>query len=183
MWTKAIRSVLTESVEIREGGTRREVELSGEGHTVTICDLPRASAVIDMERVDHPRCVRAGASRQKCDYLAFTETEAGRYVVLVELKKTLTEERRPLRQLLQSRPIARYLADMGAVSVGQDEDLTVCYLLLASRRSPALSKQRVRSDPYRPYEIRTEGSARISVFVHDRVSLETVIVAGGAAPG
>lgn len=148
---------------------------------MTICDLPRGSAVIDMERVDHPGCVRAGASRRKCDYLVFTETEAGRYVVLVELKKTLTEERRPLRQLLQSRPIARYLADLGAVSVGQDADLTVCYLLLAGRRSPALSKQRIRSDPYRPYEIRTEGSARISVFVHDRVSLQTVIVAGGAA--
>lgn len=64
-------------------------------------------------------------------------TEAGPYAVLVELKKTLTEERRPLLQLLRSRPIARYLADMCAVSVGQDRDLTVCYMLLAGRHSPA----------------------------------------------
>ena len=73
MWAEAIRSVLNESVEIREGGTRREVELSGGGHTVTICDLPRGSAVIDMEGVDHPGCVRPGASRRKCDYLVFAE--------------------------------------------------------------------------------------------------------------
>ena len=184
MWTEAIRSVLNESGEIRGGGTRREVELTGGGgHTVTICDLPRGSAVIDMEGVDHPGCVRPGASRQKCDYLVFAETEAGPYAVLVELKKTLTEERRPLLQLLRSRPIARYLADLCAVSVGQERDLTVRYLLLAGRHSPVFSKQRIRSDPYRPYEIRTEGKAQIAVFVHERVSLRTVIVAGGAAAG
>lgn len=177
-WTGALRTALKDGIVAAPTGTAGEIRLNAEDHTVTMCDLPPGSAVIDMQFVEHPDWVAPGQWRQKCDFLVFLTRNDEECVVLVEMKKTLTGERRPERQLIRSRPLAGYLADLGASVRRREVAPRWCYLLVAERRSPRFSKQRMKSDPGKPAYVRGDTGARIVAFVQKRVSVESVISAG-----
>lgn len=179
-WTGALRSVLADGIVAAPTGRTGEVRLTAEGQTVTMYDLPPGSAVVDMRFVDHPACVEPGKWRQKCDFLVFLTGKDEECVILVEMKRTLTGEKRPERQLLRSRPLAGYLADIGALVRRREAAPRRCYLLVAERWSSRLSKQKMKSEPDRPVRVRVEAGARIVAFVQKRVSVEAVIAAGMA---
>lgn len=179
-WTGALRTALKDGIVAAPTGTAGEIRLNAEDHTVTMCDLPPGSAVIDMQFVEHPDWVAPGQWRQKCDFLVFLTRNDEECVVLVEMKKTLTGERRPERQLLRSRPLAGYLADLGASVRGREVAPRWCHLLVAERRSSRFSKQRMKSDPGKPAYVRDHTGARIVAFVQKRISVESVLSAGMA---
>lgn len=177
-WTRALRTILRDDVVVAPTGRTGEIRLNAENQTVTMCDLPPGSAVIDMQFVDHPEWVAPGQWRQRCDFLVFLTRNDEECVVLVEMKKTLTGERRPEGQLLRSRPLARYLADLGASVRGREVVPRWCYLLVAERRSSRFSKQGMKSQPGKPAYVRGATGARIVAFVQKRVSVKSVISAG-----
>lgn len=177
-WTATLGTVLKDGIVAARTRTAGDIRLDAEGQTVTICDLPPGSAVIDMQFVKHPDCVAPGWWRQKCDFLMFLTRNDEECVVLVEMKKTLTGERRPERQLLRSRPLAGYLADLGASVRRREVAPRWYYLVVAERRSSRFSKQRMKSDPGKPAYVRGDTGARIVAFVQKRVSVESVISAG-----
>lgn len=179
-WTGALRTVLKGDIVFAPTGRAGEIQLNAEGLTVTMCDLPPGSAAIDMRSVDHPDWVAPGQWRQRCDFLVFLTRNDEECVVLVEMKKTLTGERRPEGQLLRSRPLARYLADLGASVRRREVAPRCCYLLVAERRSARFSKQRMKSEPGKPAYVRGETGAKITAFVQKRISVEAVISAGMA---
>lgn len=181
-WAGALRTVLKGGAVVSITAPVGKVEIRDEDQKATICDLPRGCAVVDTRLVSHPDWVRPGKWRQKCDYLVFLTRENAEYVVLVEMKKTLTGKgrREAQRQLVRSRPIARYLVESVKLVRRKEIRPRLRYLLVAEPRRSMISKRGVRSEPHEPTEMYEEAGASIAVFVQKRVSVESVIAAGMA---
>lgn len=179
-WAGALRTVLQDGAVVSVTTPVGQVEIRDEEQKATICDLPRGCAVVDTRFVPHPDWVRPGKWRQKCDFLVFLTRENAEYVVLVEMKKTLTGQgrREAQRQLLRSRPIAQYLVESVKLVRRKEIQPHLRYLLVAEPRRSMISKRRVRSEPHEPSEMYEEAGASIAVFVQKRVSVDAVISAG-----
>ncbi len=85
----------------------------------------------------------------KCDFLVVFR-EAGRdAAVFVELKKTLADGGKTLKQLRRSPPYLAYLRTLCSIEFDCDDQpnpITICYLAIGERTTHVLPKGRV-SDP------------------------------------
>lgn len=138
---------------------------------VTVTGLPAVSAKIRMESGHHASKVRDGKCKWICDYLLVAESGDRTDAVLVELKKTRTDEHKPREQLRRSLPVLEYLRSVCKVDseTSLQGPLHVHYWILFKQTSERLAKQGVRIKPgaaresYKSIEVRT--------FVGERVSL------------
>ena len=179
-WKDAAERVFADGflAEVHPG--RREVELVEKGQmTVSLYGLPPEVAVIPMTGVDRPKFVREGRLRQKCDYLIPGERNETGYALLVELKKTLGDERetKPMEQLWMTHPIVRYLEAPAARVGGPATPLRIRHVLRARQQGPNLPKQAARIRPNEPVAIRRWRGLRVPVFLQARVSLAGVLAA------
>lgn len=179
-WAGALRTVLVDGTVVSIRSPVGTAQIRDEQQRATICDLPRGCAVIDTKCVPHPTWIRDGKWRQTCDYLVFLTKEKTEYVVLVEMKKTLTDQgkREAEMQLVRSRPIVRYLIESVKVVRRMEIEPCVRYLLVAESPKSMISKQRVRNTPHESTAMYEGTHARIVVFVQKRVSMDAVISAG-----
>ena len=91
--------------------------------------------------------------------------------MFVELKETLRENDDAREQLRRSLPILEYLRSVCAVEDLIKPEVSVRYVILASRDAQRLDKQRIRITP--SYAIRAEHYRGIYVksFICERVSI------------
>lgn len=159
-----------------DGGTVELKECKSD-MCVTVTGLPAVSAKIRMESGHHASKVRDGKCKQICDYLLVAESGDRTDAILVELKKTRTEERKPLEQLRRSLPVLEYLRSMYEVKseTSLQGRLHVHYSILFEQPSKRLAKQPVRvkpetaSETYKGIEIRTSVGTwvRLAVLTGD----------------
>lgn len=141
-----------------------EVEVRSEGWAVTVVSLQRAG---------HPNLVRAPAWKALCDYLLMCEREDRRRVVLVELKRTFSDDSKPLEQLRRSLPLWRYLEAAGSVedeSAERAPAIPVRYAAIYARRSERLPKTASRRWP-KPGRDRLWRGVRVREIVAGSVPL------------
>lgn len=137
--------------------------------TVTITDLWEDSVVLNMEHVAHLGCVRDGKWHQKCDFLIFATTNRKSTVILLELKQTVGEGKKPYEQLLRTRPIVDYLVSMASTDTPSASAIRFHHVLVGAKASDRLDKQRVKSGPPAPVCERTFQGTRTIVFLDRRI--------------
>ena len=140
---------------------------------VKVTGLPKAFAAIRMKPGYHASELRDGDRRQICDYLLVAESGDRTDAVLVELKKTRTDEHKPREQLRRSLPVLEYLRSVYEVEseTSLQGRLRVHYSILFEQPSKRFAKQRVRvkpeaaSETYKGIEIRTFVGRRVPLAV------------------
>lgn len=124
-----------------------------------------------MNRLRHLSRLKDGAWNKLCDYLLITAHDGSYRAVFVELKETLRENDDAGEQLRRSLPILEYLRSVCAVEDLVEPEVSVRYVILASRDASRLDKQRtritpsdaVREEQYRNIRVRSYGCERISI--------------------
>ena len=140
-------------------------------YEVTRIRQPLVVTAIRMNRLRHLARLNDGAWNKICDYLLITARDGTYCAVFVELKETLRENDDASEQLRRSLPILEYLRSVCAVEDLVKPDVSVRYVVLASRDANRLDKQRVKITPSEA--IREEHYRGIDVrsFVCERISI------------
>ena len=140
-------------------------------YEVTGIRQPLAVTGIRINRLRHLARLKEGAWKKICDYLLITARGGTYCAVFVELKETLRENDDAREQLRRSLPILAYLRSVCAVEDRSEPDVSVRYVILASRDAKRLDKQRIRNNPseaireerYRGIDVRSFACERISI--------------------
>ena len=140
-------------------------------YEITGIRRPLVVTAIRMNRLRHLARLKDGSWNKICDYLLITARDGTFCAVFVELKEALRENDDAREQLRRSLPILEYLRSVGAVEDLIKPEVSVRYVILASRDAKRLDKPRIRITP--SYAIREEHYRGIDVksFVCERVSI------------
>lgn len=122
---------------------------------VVLAGLPDGATVIDMREMGSLRGIEDGHRKQVCDYLLVCRTGEGDEAVFVELKRTLSDERKGMEQLRWSLPYLDHLRSVCRIENGASpRRVPARYVMIGEKPSPRLAKQRVsggHSLPSVPY--------------------------------
>lgn len=90
-----------------------------------------------------------GDWNQRCDYLMVVDRGGTYRAVFIELKKTLTEEEKPLEQLRHSLPFLDYLRSLCRIHFedGAPPEVEARYSVIGERGQLRLDKQAVKARP------------------------------------
>ena len=142
---------------LREREAKMSVKITGVSSTITTIRL-----------TGHHSALKSGPGggwNQICDYLLIDDLGDKCHVILVELKKTLNDDRsKALEQLRRSLPMADYLLSVCGVELRASWSRIVSYVLIAEKQTNRLDKQpvRLRSGPRKR---ESYDGIEVSVFV------------------
>jgi hypothetical protein len=140
------------------------VELRAEVMTVVLAGLPDGVTVIDMREMGSLRGIEDGHRKQLCDYLLVCRTGEGDEAVFVELKRTLSDERKGMEQLRWSLPYLDHLRSVCRIEYGASPRRVLArYVMIGERSSPRLAKQRVSGGHLLP------NASHQGITIHRRV--------------
>lgn len=176
-WDRALRRVLEERVFV-DADAGGEVRLEERGEmAVTLFGVAAGAATISLRSLDHLSAVKRGERRRKCDYIVLVALGQVDYAILVELKKTIGYDTRPLDQLVRTRPIVEYLGALGRLEDGPRGPFEFRYVVFARRFGANLMKDAVRVNPKESAWRRCWKGERFAIFARDRISLAAVLAA------
>ena len=137
---------------------------------IAIMGVPASFLAIQM--TGHLSQLKRGRKGQDwnkiCDYLLICQEEDKHHAVFIELKESLSENKKELgkKQLRRSLPVLDYLRSVCKIESGVEEEiLSVKYVLIAEKSSDRLDKQPVRVNPSETIEERDEGDDEIPVRI------------------
>ena len=135
-------------VPIKDG----QVELrEREVMTVVVAGLPDGATVINMDKIGQLKGIQDGHRKQSCDYLLVCRTGGADEAVFVELKRTLSDERKGMEQLRWSLPYLDLLRSVCRIEYGTSpRRVPARYVMIGKKTTPHLAKQRVSGDPALP---------------------------------
>lgn len=111
---------------------------------VQVSGLPQGAVVLRMERIGLSG-VGNGPWKQSCDYAIVNPVGDVDRVLLVELKRTLTDEAKGLEQLRRTLPRLKHLRSLCRIDCGNElADSEIRYALVAAMGNPRLDKQPVK---------------------------------------
>ena len=117
--------------------------------SVKITDV--SSSYTTIRLTGHHSALESGPGcgwNQICDYLLIDDLGDKCHVILVELKKTLNDDRsKAFEQLRRSLPMADYLLSVCGVELRASWSRIVSYALIAEKQTNRLDKQPVRPRP------------------------------------
>ena len=118
-----------------------------------------------------------GGWNQKCDYLLILRYDATYCAVFVELKKTLTDEEKPLEQLRHSLPFLEYLRSLCCIHFedGAPPDVEVRYAAIGERGQLLLDKQAVKARRGQAVWTKSHRGISVSAFLGPTVSLAALV--------
>ena len=131
---------------------------------VEVVELPSNITTVKMRKVSHLSAIKDGRCKQICDYLLVFEVDGKDQAMLVELKKTLSNENKAREQLRRSLPVLEYLRSACAIHRGSGlsrPKIPTRYLLIGKKDNPRFDKQHVRASPVQG--LRTEDYKDIKV--------------------
>ena len=116
--------------------------------TVKVVEVHNDVTVINLNKIGSLGGVKS-IYHSRCDYLILCQSCTAVTAIFVELKKTLSQERKALEQLRSASPYLSFLTDLARV-VGTVEQqlpsIAVQHVLIGSRVTPLLNKLRL-GDP------------------------------------
>ena len=118
-----------------------------------------------------------GGWNQKCDYLLVLRYDATYCGVFVELKKTLTDEEKPLEQLRHSLPFLEYLCSLCCIHFedGAPPDVEARYAVVGERGQLRLDKQAVKARPGQPVWTKSHRGISVSALLGPTVPLAALV--------
>lgn len=95
-----------------------------------------------------PDLKKGGTWGKICDYLLIYQSDVRYHAVLIELKRSLTEETKGKEQLMRSLPILDYLLSVCKIEcdIGQQTP-SIRYVLIANKISDKFDKQPIKAKP------------------------------------
>lgn len=111
---------------------------------VQVSGLAQGSVVLRMERIGLSG-IKNGPWEQSCDYAIVSPAGDIDRVLLIELKRTLTDEAKGLEQLRRTLPRLKHLRSLCRIDCGDGlARAEIRYALIAGKGSPRLDKQPVK---------------------------------------
>lgn len=132
---------------------------------------------IRMSAKNHLPIMQDGPWNQVCDYLLVVESADEIHAVFIELKKTLTQEKKPREQLRRSLPFLAYLLSVCKIenSSIQTTSLNTTYFILEKKLNEKIDKESVRINPDRTIEKEQYEEIEISTSTRKRFTLDELI--------
>ena len=142
---------------------------------VEITKMPPEAVTTDLNKIGSLSGVKDGDRKKICDYLIVCRNGNESIAILVELKKTLRDDRKGQEQLRRSLPLLKYLHLICRIESYQktSEALTVRYFLIGEKNAARLDKQPVRSNPR--IDIEHYRNIDVYTFVGNRISFDKLI--------
>lgn len=144
------------------------------GYEVTGIRQPLVVTAIRMNRLRHLARLKDGAWKKICDYLLIAAEDGTHRAVFVELKETLRDHDDAREQLRRSLPVLEYLRSVCAVEDRSNPNVSVRYVILASRDAKRLDKQRTRVLPSEAIQEEHYRGIDVRSFVCERISIENL---------
>ena len=132
---------------------------------------------IRMSAKNHLPIMQDGPWKQVCDYLLVVESADEIHAVFIELKKTLTQEKKPREQLRRSLPFLAYLLSGCKIenSSIQTTSLNTTYFIFGKKLNEKIDKESVRINPDRTIEKEQYEEIEISTSTRKRFTLDELI--------
>ena len=129
---------------------------------------------IRMSAKNHLPIMQDGPWKQVCDYLLVVESADEIHAVFIELKKTLTKEKKPREQLRRSLPFLAYLLSVCKIenSSIQTTSLNTAYFIFGKKLNEKIDKESVRINPDRTIEKEQYEEIEISTSTRKRFTLD-----------
>lgn len=121
--------------------------------------------------------LEAGGWNQRCDYLLIVDSGPVYRAVFIELKKSLTDEEKPLEQLRHSVPFLEHLRSLCSIHFedGAPPDVEVHYAVIGERGQLRLDKQPVKARPGQPVWTKPHRGITVSAFLGPTVPLAALV--------
>ena len=142
---------------------------------VKVVALSSPVTAIRMNRLSHLSVLREKGDLKKiCDYLLVVESADEIHAVFIELKKTLTQKKKPREQLRRSLPFLAYLLSVCKIenSSIQTTSLNTTYFILGKKLNEKIDKESVRINPDRTIEKEQYEEIEISTSTRKRFTLD-----------
>lgn len=117
--------------------------------TINVTNVPVLSAIIRIGGLQHWGGIENGSWKQICDYLLVIPNGRTSWVVLIEMKKTLSDANRDKaeEQLRRSIPVVRYLESLCEIEAKESMRLLGLHHVVLAERSRGFVKDRIRVIP------------------------------------
>ena len=141
---------------------------------VEVSKLASDAVVVKLDRVGELSGLDKGPWKQVCDYLLVYPVENRIRVLFVELKKTLsTNRKKAFEQLRWSLPLLKYLGSICELHLGpepEESEKEVKYILICDRIGQRIDKQSVKA-MQSPYPMQYKDIIA-TIFIGPRFSLD-----------
>ncbi len=137
---------------------------------VEVTQMPSDVIAVNMRMVGHLPGVKDGELKQICDYLLVSKFEGMDHAIFIELKKTLREDKKGMKQLRRSLPLLECLRSVCHIHYDVKTNrlaLAVRYFLVGTKNHARIDKQRVKpqlgveKENYKDIEVHTYLGERI----------------------
>ncbi len=143
--------------------------------TVDTASVPVTA--VRLNKASHLSILKDGSCKRVCDYLLIYALDGENSAVFVELKKTLSDERKAKEKLRRSLPFLEYLRSVCAVEFGKETTnsrISIRYFRIGEKLSARLDKQSVRVGPNRVFRREEYENITINAVLGPRVALATL---------
>ena len=156
------------SIRLKEPRAGMNVDIHG--------DINSPFLAIRLRKVSHLSCLSDGPWKQICDYLLIARVDGNNHAIFIELKKSMTDEAKPLEQLRRSLPIWHYLHRVCGVELGNTLEFNVSYAFIAEKFSKRLDKQRTRTTHDASMPMAEHHDIKVARFVgRSRINLSALV--------
>ncbi len=141
-----------------------------------ITGVPASATAVKIDRLGHLKGMRDGRWKRNCDYLMVIPAGDGWCSILIEMKKTLSEENRAKEQLIRTIPVFEYLKSLCEIETQQSWEIVTRYVVIAERASARLAKDRIRvNSGAQSYQHEEYKGIQIGFFVGDSLAAKTLM--------
>ena len=144
--------------------------------SVDVVGIDRRATAIRVDRLAFSG-LEEGGWNQKCDYLLLVSSGPVYHAALIELKKNLTEEEKPLEQLRHSLPYLEHLRMLCYIHYNETAParVRVRYAVIGERSQLRLDKQGVKARPGKPVWTKQHREISVSAFLGPTVPLASLV--------
>lgn len=174
-----VRDDLWESPDERQGELLlRECDAE---MNVRIDGLTPSCTVVRIGRLQHLKGIDKGKWKKICDYLLAINDDQQTWIVLIEMKKSLSNATGAEEQLRRSIPVARYLQSICECESQVKMPISLRYILLAEKYSSRFDKERTRTDAGTHSSITKHKGIAVKTIVGHSVSAEDLLAVEGVS--
>ena len=155
-------------LEEKEKSSRQKVE---------IVDVPQSVIKIKIRPGSHLSILKKNDDWNKnCDYVLIAKLPNKHHAILIELKKTLSDENHPKEQLRRSRPLLDYLFSVCCVENEKNiPEPHISYVLIAEKLNKHFDKRYPKLQLYGKLGVEKYKGIEINKFCSERVSFKVLL--------
>lgn len=146
---------------------------------VEVAAIPPDVTAVNIYQIGSLKGLRNSECKKTCDYLLVCKAEGMDHAILVELKKTLREDKKGMEQLRRSLPLLKYLRSVCRIHCNGETHrptLNVRYVLIGTKNQLRIDKQHVR--PGQGIEKENYKGIEVHTFLGKRIRFDLLLKGG-----